>query len=525
MESLAFTTPGDWRRALQGARAAGREREFDALADSLTERWPGLALSWWLPELSAAERETVWRREPGLRLRPTTCEGLRVQLADRSGVEHFLKLPSSVRQRVRRLAVGAGLGRAWVIEALLAGDLLALDTLRVEGNNLRRREAVTWRGDDNVVHMRVEGDERLFSALGQLPALRRLALPGNRLDDVALRSFSGLPLEELDLRGNRVGDAGAELLAALPLRALRLGSNQVGPEGAEALASCRTLELLDLSHNPLGDDGARALGRTESLVHLALRQCDVGTVGAKGLARANTLEVLELPQNPLEDAGLRYLSALPLAALAVERCELTDLRPLWRLPLRSLDVSGNAVGHARVPGSMRRLQVLRMDRCGVADVTPLEGLSELHELRIEGSQLGEVGALRALPLRVLSLSGQPIGDAGAEVLAEVESLERLYLDDASVGCAGARALAGLPWLQVLHLAGNAVDDRGIEALAGAPRLERLVLDRNPLSDDAAAVLAGAGGLKRLHLRQTGLEELVLDALREALPSCEVLPRG
>ena len=525
MAPVAFTTPGDWQEALQSARAAGRERDFDALAEALAERWPGLALSWWLPELSADERARAWKREPGLRIRPTTCGGLRVQLADQAGVEHFLRLPSGVRQRVRRLAVGAGLGRTWVIEALLAGDLVELETLRVEGNNLRRREAVTWRGDDNVVHMRVEGDERLFSALAELPALRRLALPGNRLDDVALRSFEGLALEELDLRGNRVGDAGAEILARLPLRALRLGSNQVGPEGAGALAACATLELLDLSQNPLGDDGARALGKTGSLVQLVLRGCDLGPAGAKGLARANTLEVLDVPQNPLEDAGLGYLSALPLASLDAERCGLTDLRPLWRLPLRSLDVSGNAIGHARVPGSMRRLQVLRMDRCRIEDLAPLAALSELHELRVEGAELSSVDALGGLGLRVLSLSGQPIGDEGAAVLAGVETLERLYLDDAGVSGRGARALANLPWLQVLHLAGNAVDERGIEALAGAPRLERLVLDRNPLSDDAVAVLAGAEGLKRLHLRQTGLEELVLDALREALPSCEVLPRG
>ncbi|GEM_PF-3203922 len=500
MALTALHTPHDWQQALDRARREGRQRDFDGLADDLADRWPGLALTTWLPELNAAERASVWRCE-GLRVRPTTDHGLRVQLATPQAVEHFLRLPSSVRRRIRRLGLSAGLGRDHVVEALLAGDLHGLEALRVEGNNLRRREAVTWRGDDNVVHLRVEGDERLLPALAELPALRRLALPCNRLDDVAVAALGELPLAELDLRGNRIGDRGAQHLARLPLVRLLLGQNALGPEGASALAGCSTLQVLDLSHNPIGDEGARALGRTESLVELDLRACGLTPWGARGLARANTLHVLHAPKNALGDLGLGYLSALPLRRLNVARCELTELRPLRRLPLVDLEVSGNALGSAAVPGTMKPLHTLRMDRCGVADVRPLQGLG----------------------LRVLSLSGQALDPGSGPVLASLQALERLYLDDTGLGCDDARALAALPWLQVLHLAGNAVDERGVEALAGAPRLERLVLDRNPLSEHAVAVLAGADRLKRLHLRHTGVPELVLEALREALPSCEVLP--
>jgi uncharacterized protein (TIGR02996 family) len=188
------------------------------------------------------------------------------------------------------------------------------------------------------------------------PALRELALPGNRLAAdtlgplVASRAVAAV--EELDLSDNHLGDWYTTVLAGghFPaLRSLRLeragllprgvqalvsaafypwlqslslagsfGGPYGGPEVAFALASVppKSLRVLDLGENGrIGDTGAQALARSEglrSLLVLDLSEGRVGSPGAEALADSphlGGLAHLNLAGNPIGERAADRLRA------------------------------------------------------------------------------------------------------------------------------------------------------------------------------------------------------------------------
>ena len=242
----------------------------------------------------------------------------------------------------------------------------------------------------------------------------------------------------LYFRGWRLEAAGARLLADNPhfikVRGLDLSGNQIGDAGLEALLPSprpRQTWELRLAENGLSSAGVRALAASprmmKELIELDLSGNDLGPDAITELAPlVPRLEVLELDRNPLGDAGARALAA------AGPRC-------------KELALTFTGLGP--------------------------EGLAAL----VDAGVLAEMNSLQ--------LTGNPLGDAGAEVLARLApqtgGLSYLNLGWTGLSPRGLAVLldSGLfdKGIEYLSLRGNPLGEAGLRLLAEHPRLPAAIL--------------------------------------------------
>jgi uncharacterized protein (TIGR02996 family) len=240
------------------------------------------------------------------------------------------------------------------------------------------------------------------------------------------------------------------------------------PESTRLLASrpqYSSLERLKIEHATVGDDGARRLAASTTLNrlrYLGLGQCEIGIDGLRAILASpvlSTVSYLDLggiartadEGEALADAlvGSKYLGHLE--ALVLDESAFTD-RAAARL--------AQAVWPA-----LRRLTVLPLDR-GHSDVPT--GLPTLTAQGVENL----MSASWAEHLELLDLSGQPIGDAGAVVLARdnrLVSLTRLSLMHTGITAVGLRDLlmAHSRHLSSIQMAGCPLGDAGAAVIAVA----------------------------------------------------------
>lgn len=118
------------------------------------------------------------------------------------------------------------------------------------------------------------------------------------------------------------------------------------------------------------------------------------------------------------------------------------------------------------------LRILTLAGCAIGDAGAIEiaRSATIHALDVGSNAIGDVGAAalaRSTTLRVLSLANNAIGDAGAAALARSASLHTLYLGGNAIGDAGVLCLVRSTALNVLYVSGNAVTEAGARALATA----------------------------------------------------------
>ncbi|MGD9904452.1 MAG: protein kinase [Vicinamibacterales bacterium] len=394
-----------------------------------------------------------------------------------------------------------------------------------------------------------------------LAALVELDATENRLgsDGAAhLASAAGLSaLRRLHLADNGIGPAGGEALAkgALRLTTLDLARNQLGAAGAAAIAGSAVLsalQTLDLRDNALGADGASAVALSRCLSELRELEIggnDLGAAGAAALALARNfpeLSRLGLSRNRLGVEGLELLAGAPrfgalvdldLAANGVGPRGMLVLAaaPLVRR-VRHLDVADNDLGDAGLAAMvgapyLSALRTAALGRNGLT-ATGLALLSgapaELERLDLTGNPLGDDGAgvlahlLPRLPVRSLGLADCGMSGRGlATILAAAPSgLAHLSLSGNAVDASGAMELAAAAAARPasLELARTGLGVDGLTALARSPfghRLRRLVLDgalRGAEPRAAADALAALPALRTLSLRETDAGDALVTAL-------------
>jgi uncharacterized protein (TIGR02996 family) len=269
-------------------------------------------------------------------------------------------------------------------------------------------------------------------------------------------------LEGVSVSATTFLNQGEELFRRAPIRRVRLLDVA---RHTDRLADCPLLGLvreLDLCGNDLGNGGVNVLLRSGYL---------------------KRVQELDLSFNNICDAGIRLVArsdAMPrLRALALsDNGKITNdgLESLANSPylagLRSLDISGNAVGDS-----------------GVRSITRSRYLTGLHTLRIRDNSIGDAGVVEL---------------AGSALLARMLSrCPRLDLRQNAIGPAGAQALASSLHLRRangLDLSGNVIGDAGAIALAGSEYLtglRRLRLRQNHIGDGGATALAASGLMTRL----------------------------
>lgn len=133
-----------------------------------------------------------------------------------------------------------------------------------------------------------------------------------------------------------------------------------------------------------------------------------------------------------------------------------------------------------------------------------------HVYGVTDHDLARLGGLRNL--RLLDLSGNPVGDAGLAAIAGFKKLKWLFMYDTKITSAGLAHLAGMTQLRSLALGGCEITDEGLEHLEQLPALEALDLRRTKITDAGMRRLAACKRLKAVWLEETQVTDAGLAPL-------------
>jgi Leucine-rich repeat (LRR) protein len=126
------------------------------------------------------------------------------------------------------------------------------------------------------------------------------------------------------------------------------------------------------------------------------------TMGDDGMLK------LDLSGTPVSD--LSALEGMPLGYLSLANCkDLSDLRPLASLPVKTLDLLGTKVSNLEPLGKMRTLMELNLDATKVQDLVALRGL-QLLRLNISHTEVTDIAPLDGMPLEEVRLDYTGVSD-------------------------------------------------------------------------------------------------------------------
>src|SRR5690606_32510472 len=194
----------------------------------------------------------------------------------------------------------------------------------------------------------------------------------------------------------------------------------------------------------------------------------------QGRDRLQRARMTDAPEPDDLDVWVRAHSRDPLCASARERTTLM-------LSGEGANDSAFCRGLHLLAGSpsLGTLRISKADLRGRA-LEPLRACSHLRSLSLDTCALdeGPVASLRGAEALADLQVWEPVGDAALARVAELASLEWLYLDGELLTDAGLAHLARLTTLRALDVRGApAVTDRGAAALEAAEALTRLSLTR------------------------------------------------
>jgi beta-lactamase regulating signal transducer with metallopeptidase domain/Leucine-rich repeat (LRR) protein len=274
-----------------------------------------------------------------------------------------------------------------------------------------------------------------MAKLDPMKSLKRLTLPSSITDQGLSRIGEFTSLTSLQYYGDRLTDEAIEKIALLPqLERLGLAGEGITDRGMTRLAKITTLKELEVRDSSVGDEGLAALAALPSLDYLSIHSSKITSDGLRHLQHFPALTKLEFEMTEGDTSGLQHL------------------RPLTRLEFLHI-------------GSNSRWDEKRAK----VDLGPLAGLTNL---------------------KTLDLGFLPIDDAAVKQIAELPSIEKLYLDMQNCTRLTDEALASLartPKLSVLFIGGR-FTDRGAESLTASPSLRQLIIISYTLSDAAISKL-------------------------------------
>lgn len=152
------------------------------------------------------------------------------------------------------------------------------------------------------------------------------------------------------------------------------------------------------------------------------------------------------------------------------------------------------------------------------DLAPLAELTSLEALFLRNTPIGDDGLkhLAALEeLRRLDLSGTRVTDSGMRVICRLSRLERLWLEDTQLRGDWLVHARSLPRLELLALSRSAIVEKNLVQLANLPSLSTLRLEDTAVTDAGLAHLAplthlnGSLYLAGCPISDDGLDHLAL----------------
>lgn len=288
------------------------------------------------------------------------------------------------------------------------------------------------------------------------------------LDGVRVKDFPAVK-EEMKM----LGYSDSELMELMQdERAARTLS--ISLRDISALAELTTLTWLDLSNNRI-DDFSPLAGLT-NLTELNLSNNDNGDVRA--LSGLTHLKKLYLTENPVSDEQIEALQA------ALPDCEIfTD-------------------------ANYRHSIIWNQKLLEASDIEALKRMTKLTHLSLSGVGIKDFDVYK-----------ERMKDSGQ---SDEKLLEYMQEENpswaVSVPLRDISALAGLTTLSWLDLSNNRIDD--FSPLAGLTNLTDLNLSHNDSGDVSA--LFGLTHLTTLNVRKNPISDEQIEALRAALPNCEII---
>jgi len=254
---------------------------------------------------------------------------------------------------------------------------------------------VTW------VHIESRGvDDRLMSALRDMPHVTNLYLAGNPITDKGLSHVAGLEhVQRLSLWRTRITD-----------------------DGLRHLEKMKGLTALDLHATAVTDEGlARLTGLTELReLHLPPRISDEGLAHLRGMSKLRVLNAGEARW--ITPSGLRHLAGCPIQSIQADFLgtlrgdELEHLSVLRHVDscnpmVTATDCSDAHLKHLAVMPGLSELSVSGADLTD-ASLVHIEHLRNLTELHVTGRiSTAGLDSLRKLPrLKDLNLTTEVIGE-------------------------------------------------------------------------------------------------------------------
>ncbi len=274
----------------------------------------------------------------------------------------------------------------------------------------------------------------------------------------------------------------APLAKLTGLRAVNLQSTKFDPEEFRYLTGLQNLEVLRLGDYKLTDTGMEYVGKLTSLQSLALW----GT--------------------GISDEGLRYLQGLTkLTFLALNGCAITDQGLFYLRGMTALE--GLQLSQTKITN---------------AGLVHLQHMTRLKHLDIGYDAITDVGMrhLERLPqLEGISLESNPITDEGLRSLSKMKNLAGLAAFRTRITDKGLTHLAGLPNLN--HVTLDGIGDEGVSHLGTMPALNHVQILDAKVTEASIPYLQAMPALKKLLLSGDTIDDDLLEALRAALPQCQV----
>ncbi len=274
----------------------------------------------------------------------------------------------------------------------------------------------------------------------------------------------------------------APLAKLTGLRAINLQSAKFDPEEFRHLTGLQYLEVLRLGDYKLTDSSMQYVGRLAALQSLALWNTGISNEGLKYLQGLTHLTFLALNNCTITDEGLRYLHGMTaLEGLQLSQTKISDAGLVHLLHLT-------------------RLKNLSIDRDGITDA----GMKHLEKLS---------------HLESIALEMDPITDEGLSSLAKMRNLKGLSAFRTKITDKGLAHLASLSNLN--HVTIDGIGDEGVAHLSTLPSLSSLQILDAKVTPASVPSLKAMASLKRLLLSGDAVDDQLLNALRAALPQCQV----
>lgn len=199
--------------------------------------------------------------------------------------------------------------------------------------------------------------------------------------------------------------------------------------------------------------------------------------------------------------------------------------------LQIVDLTGPAVSDAsaKTLGSIGTLTELNLTGGDLTDdgvkelaaLTKLETLSITQSKKIKGTTVPSLTAVKGL--KYLTVNNCQLGDLeGWAAMKSMSKLTSLNLAQGNVSDAGLKEVAKLTQLTILNLDGSPITDAGLAELKTLRSLDKLSLVGTKITEKAVPTLSAMKKLSFLTLSEKQVGKAAGEALKKALPNCDVI---